>query len=265
MNKAIKWGMIIGVGLVVLVIATLLIAPAFIDIKDYKPEIEKLVAEKTGRPFSMGDDLSLSLFPWAGVSFSEARLGNLAGFAEKEFASVKSFEVRVKLLPLLSKDIQVKRFILNEPFITLVKNKDGRVNWAQTKGTKDKTTTEKKKEPEPSSAGLPIKDLTVGEFLLKNGSIIWIDHSTQSRKEITAVNLSLKDVSLDRPIKLSFAAQLDKQPISMEGALGPVGKDFKQATIPLVLDINALKELVMQLKGSVMNPGQHPDSIWPLK
>ena len=258
MNKAIKWGLIICVGLVVLVIATLLIAPAFIDIKDYKPEIEKLVAEKTGRPFSMGDDLSLSLFPWAGVSFSEAKLGNLAGFAEKEFVSVKSFEVRVKLLPLLSKDIQVKRFILNEPFITLVKNKDGRVNWAQMEGTKDKTTTEKKKEPEPSSAGLPIKDLTVGEFLLKNGSIIWIDHSTQSRKEITAVNLNLKDVSLERPIKLSFAAQLDKQPISMEGALGPVGKDFKQATIPVDLDINALKELVLQLKGSVLNPGSAP-------
>ncbi len=258
MNKAIKWGLIICVGLVVLVVATLLIAPAFIDIKDYKPEIEKLVAEKTGRPFSMGDDLSLSLFPWAGVSFSEAKLGNLAGFAEKEFVSVKSFEVRVKLLPLLSKDIQVKRFILNEPFITLVKNKDGRGNWAQMEETKDKTTTEKKKEPEPSSAGLPIKDLTVGEFLLKNGSIIWIDHSTQSRKEITAVNLNLKDVSLDRPIKLSFAAQLDKQPISMEGALGPVGKDFKQATIPVDLDINALKELVLQLKGSVMNPGSTP-------
>ncbi len=258
MNKAIKWGLIICVGLVVLVVATLLIAPAFIDIKDYKPEIEKLVAEKTGRPFSMGDDLSLSLFPWAGVSFSEAKLGNLAGFAEKEFVSVKSFEVRVKLLPLLSKDIQVKRFVLNEPFITLVKNKDGRGNWAQMEGTKDKTTTEKKKEPEPSSAGLPIKDLTVGEFLLKNGSIIWIDHSTQSRKEITAVNLNLKDVSLDRPIKLSFAAQLDKQPISMEGALGPVGKDFKQATIPVDLDINALKELVLQLKGSVMNPGSTP-------
>ena len=31
MNKAIKWGLIICVGLVVLVIATLLIAPAFID------------------------------------------------------------------------------------------------------------------------------------------------------------------------------------------------------------------------------------------
>lgn len=261
MNKALKWGLIICVGLVVLVIATLLIAPAFIDIQDYKPDVEKLISDKTGRPFTVGDDLSLSLFPWAGVSFSDLRLGNTSGFAEKDFVNVKSFEVRVKLLPLLSKDIQVKRFILNEPYIALVKNKDGRVNWAQPDAAKDKSATEKeKKAPEPSTAetGLPIKDLTVGEFLLKNGSIIWIDHSTQTRKEITDVNLNLQDVSLERPIKLSFAAQLDKQPVSVAGTIGPVGKDFKQASIPLDLNINALKELILQLKGNLMNPGSKP-------
>jgi len=261
MNKALKWGLIICVGLVVLVIATLLIAPAFIDIQDYKPEVEKLISDKTGRPFTVGDDLSLSLFPWAGVSFSDLHLGNTSGFAEKDFVNVKSFEVRVKLLPLLSKDIQVKRFIINEPYITLVKNKDGRVNWAQPDAAKDKSATEKKKKaPEPSTAeaGLPIKDLTVGEFLLKNGSIIWIDHSTKTRKEITDVNLNLQDVSLERPIKLSFAAQLDKQPISVAGTIGPVGKDFKQANIPLDLDINAFKELILQLKGNLMNPGSKP-------
>ncbi len=258
MNKAIKWGLIICVGLVVLVIATLLIAPAFIDIQDYKPEVEKLVSEKTGRPFTIGDDLNLSLFPWAGVSFSSLQLGNTPGFAEKEFVNVKSFEVRVKLLPLLSKEVQVKRFILNGPSITLVKNKDGRVNWAQPEGAKDTKSTEKKKDPEPSSAGLPIKDLSVGEFLVKDGSITWIDHTSQTRKEIAAVNLKLQDVSLDRPIKFSFEAQLDKQPISVAGTIGPVGKDFKRATIPLDLDINALKKLILTIKGKVMNPGSTP-------
>ena len=260
MNKALKWGLIICVGLVGLIIATLLIAPAFIDIQDYKPEIEKLITEKTGRPFTVGDDLSLSLFPWAGVSLSDVRLGNTSGFAEKDFVAVKSFEVRVKLLPLISKDIEVKRFILDEPYITLVKNKDGRVNWAQPQAVKDQSSAEKKKETEPSTgeAGLPIDELTVGEFLLKNGSIIWIDHSTQTRKEITAVNLNLENVSLDRPIKVAFAAQLDKQPVSVDGTIGPVGKDLKQATIPLDLDINALKALMLQLKGNVMNPGSKP-------
>ena len=159
MNKALKWGLIICVGLVVLVIATLLIAPAFIDIQDYKPEIEKLVTEKTGRAFSVGDNMSLSLFPWAGVSLSDVRLGNLAGFTEKEFVSVKSFEVRVKLLPLISKDIQVKRFILNEPSITLVKNKNGRVNWDPLVPAADKTAAPKKKETAEApgaGTGLPI-------------------------------------------------------------------------------------------------------------
>ena len=261
MNKAIKWGLIICASLVVLVIAALLIAPAFIDIRDYKPQLEKKVTDATGRPFSVGDDLSLSLFPWAGISFSDLRLGNRPGFSEKELVTVKSFEVRVKLLPLISKDIQVKRFILNEPNITLVKNKNGQVNWAQPDEAKEKSAAEKAgkaSKSEKAEAGLPIKDLTVGEFSIKNGSIIWIDHTADTRQEITAVNLKLKDVSLERPVTLSFSALLDNQPLSIDGTVGPVGKDFKQATIPLALDINALKQLALQLKGRVKNPGSKP-------
>jgi AsmA protein len=261
MNKAIKWGLIVCAGLVVLVIAVLLIAPAFIDIRDYKPELEKKVAAATGRPFSVGDDLSLSLFPWAGISFSDLRLGNTPAFSEKELVTVKSFEVRVKLLPLISKDIQVKRFILNEPKITLVKNKNGQVNWAQPDDTKDKASADKtKKESEAGAAeaGLPIKDLTIGEFSIKNGSVIWIDHTADTRKEITAVDLRLEDVSLERPIKLSFSAMLDNQPLSVDGTVGPVGKDFKQATIPLDLDVKALKQLILKLNGNVKNPASKP-------
>jgi AsmA protein len=261
MNKAIKWGLIVCAGLVVLVIAVLLIAPAFIDIRDYKPELEKKVADATGRPFSVGDDLSLSLFPWAGISFSDLRLGNTPAFSEKELVTVKSFEVRVKLLPLISKDIQVKRFILNEPKITLVKNKNGQVNWAQPDDTKDKAPADKtKKESEAGAAeaGLPIKDLTIGEFSIKNGSVIWIDHTADTRKEITTVDLRLEDVSLERPIKLSFSAMLDNQPLSVDGTVGPVGKDFKQATIPLDLDVKALKQLILKLNGNVKNPASKP-------
>ena len=261
MNKAIKWGLIICTSLVVLVIAILLIAPAFIDIRDYKPQLEKKVAEATGRPFSVGDDLNLSLFPWAGISFSNLRLGNTPGFSEKELVTVKSFEVRIKLLPLISKDIQVKRFILNEPSITLVKNKNGQVNWAQPNDAKEKSATEKtttESTAEAAESGLPIKDLTVGEFSIKNGSIIWIDHTSNTRQEVTAVNLKLKDVSLERPVRLSFSARLENQPLSIDGTVGPVGKDFKQATIPLDLDLKAATELALKLNGSLKNPGSSP-------
>lgn len=261
MNKAIKWGLIVCVSLVVIVIAGLLIAPAFIDIQEYKPEMEKLISEKTGRPFSIGDDLSLSFFPWAGVSLSNLQLGNTAGFAEKDFIAVKSFEIRVKLLPLISRDIQIKRFILNEPHIVLVKNKNGRVNWSQPDMAEGKAKTEKPKETPTSAAaetGLPIKDLTVGDFSIKNGSLEWIDHTAGVQKKITALDMSLQDVSFERPIELSLSGRLDDQPMSIQGTIGPIGKDFKQATIPLKLDLKALTELALKLNGTLKNPGAAP-------
>src|SRR5210317_490330 len=129
MKSFLKWGAIIVGCLAVVIIAALLIIPMFVDVQKYKPVLENKVVEATGRPFSVGDDLKLSLFPWAGISFSDLQLGNPAGFAEKEFVKVKSFEIRVKLLPLLSKDIQIKRFVVNEPQIVLVKNKSGGGNW----------------------------------------------------------------------------------------------------------------------------------------
>ncbi len=256
MKGAIKWGLIVVGCLVVVVIAAMLIIPMFVDVQKYKPLLEEKVAQATGRPFSVGDDLSLSLFPWAGVSFSDLRLGNTTAFSEKDFVLVKSFEVRVKLLPLLTKDIQVKRFVMNEPRIVLIKKKDGQVNWEMPK----QASKQEGKAPaaKPSGTGLPISALTVGNFAISNGSALWIDHTTDTRKEITDLNLTLTDVSLDRPVRLMFSALVDKQPLSLEGTVGPVNKGLQGGAVPMDLSVKALKQLAMQLKGSLENPAANP-------
>jgi AsmA protein len=232
----------------------------FVDLQKYKPELEKYVSETTGRPFAIGDKLKLSLFPWAGVYFSDLHLGNTSGFAEKDFLILKSFELRVKLLPLISKDIQIKRFVVNEPRILLVKNKDGGVNWEFSKETPEKEGGSKKEEEaeapagKTSKIGLPISTLTVGDFSIKNGAVLWIDHSTDTRKEVSDINLTVKDAALDRPVQLAFSAQMDKQPLSVEGSVGPLDKGLEGGGVPLDLSVNAFKELSMRLKGNLENP-----------
>jgi len=69
--KALKWVGIAFGCLIVLIVAALLIIPFFVDLNDYKPEIERRVAEATGRSFSIGGDIDLSLFPWAGVALAD--------------------------------------------------------------------------------------------------------------------------------------------------------------------------------------------------
>jgi AsmA protein len=260
MKSTLKWGAIVVGCLAVIVIAALLIIPMFVDVQKYKPILESKVVEATGRSFSVGDDLKLSLFPWAGVSFSSLQLGNPPGFAEKEFVKVKSFEVRVKLLPLISKEIQIKRFVMDEPQIVLVKNKNGRGNWEQP-GQQQKETAAKK--PGAGGApggpgGLPISALTVGNFSIKNGSALWIDHTTNTRKEVKDISLILEDVSLDRPVQLKFSAELDKKPLTLEGTVGPVGSGFEKGVVPLDLSLKALEQLAMKLKGNLENPATTP-------
>ena len=253
MKRLLKWGIIVIASLVVIIIAAILIIPRVVDVQKYKPELEKKIAEASGRPFSVGDDLRLSLFPWAGISFSDLHLGNVKGFEEKDFVEVKSFEVRIKLLPLLSKDIQVKKFILNEPRIVLVKNKNGRVNWELPKKTTEPKKDEKVPVGEISGTGLPISALVVEDFSIKNGMILWIDHAAGTRKQVSDINLTLQEISLDRPVKLKFSAVLDTQPLSIQGSFGPVSKGFQEGSVPMDLSLTALNELTMRLKGALEN------------
>ena len=62
MKRFLKWAAIIVGCLLVVIIAALVLIPMFVDVAKYKPMLESKVTEATGRPFSVGDDLNLSLF-----------------------------------------------------------------------------------------------------------------------------------------------------------------------------------------------------------
>jgi AsmA protein len=55
-----------------------------------------------------------------------------------------------------------------------------------------------------------------------------------------------------------LSALVDNQPLSIKGTVGPVGQDFKKATIPLDLNFEVFKELALGLKGSLMNLSSNP-------
>jgi uncharacterized protein involved in outer membrane biogenesis len=130
MKKVLIWLVALGGGFLALLIAAVLLLPKFIDVESYLPEIEKKVTEATGRSFSLGKDADVSVFPWAGVSFNNVQLGNPEAFGGGDFVKVKSFEVRVEIMPLLSKKIEINKFVIDGPEILLVKSADGSGNWS---------------------------------------------------------------------------------------------------------------------------------------
>lgn len=255
MNRALKWLLIVIGGLAALVIIALLVAPMFIDVQKYRPMIEEKVTEATGRPFRLAGDLDLSLFPWAGISLTDLHMGNPSGFEKEDFLFIESFEVRVRLLPLLSRDLQVKKFLLQGVQLNLERGKNGKTNWEDLAGAgKKPPAKEPEKEPSetkgPEGEGLPLKALAVGDFAV-SGSLLYLDKMTGQRKEVSDLSLKLHDVSFESPIGIEFSVLVDGKPVSLKGSLGPVGKEPMKSTIPVDLRLAALDELDLSIKGSL--------------
>lgn len=254
MKKFFKWFFLTGGVLLVLIIAAVIIVPQFIDVKTYKPVIEQKVTEATGRPFTLGDDMDLSVFPWVGVKLTDLHLGNQGGYKEKDMVSVKNFEVRLKVMPLLSKQIEVKTFVLDSPRIYLEKFKNGDANWQGIGKQKDKKAVKEKEKEKQADGQLPIKGLVVNNFSIKNGQLIYVDRKTKLKKEISDLNLSLDNISLDNPVEISLSAVIDGKPVSLNGTAGPIGQKPGKGTIKLDLVLKALEELEMNLQGSIADP-----------
>src|SRR4051812_46093220 len=117
MMRAVKIaGIIVGALLGLIVIGAVAIV-LLVDPNDYRDDIARLVQQKTGRPLEIRGKLGLKLFPWIALEVNDVRLGNPPGYGNDPFLSVASANVGVKLLPLLHKQVEVRRGLIEGPSV----------------------------------------------------------------------------------------------------------------------------------------------------
>ncbi len=268
MKKFLKWLLITGGICFVVLIAAIIIIPQFIDVQKYKPLIEQKVSNATGRSFTLGDEIDISIFPWVGLKLTDLHLGSGAGFDKKDMVSVKEFEVRLKVMPLLSKKIEIKRFVMDNPIIYIEKTKAGTANWqgiGKKEQKQEKTDKTREKEKSSKDQTMPIKALLVNNLSITNCQLTYVDHGTGLKKQISNLNLNLKDISFEKPIGVSLDADIDGKPVSLKGKLGPIGKEPGKDNIALDFILKALEELEIKIDGNFIDPLKNPTIDLDLK
>ena len=90
------------------IVAVAIVAATF-DPNDYKSVATDAFAARTGRTLSIDEDLRLAYFPWLAVETGGVTVGSAAAFggAAQPFATARRVAARVKLLPLLSRRIEI--------------------------------------------------------------------------------------------------------------------------------------------------------------
>lgn len=182
--------------LVALIIIAIIAIPFFVDPNDLKPQISEQVQKMTGRDLIIEGDIGLSVFPWVALDLGKVSLSNAEGFRADTFAQVEAAHIRVKLMPLLSKEVEMDTVTLDGLVLNLETNKDGKTNW-------DSLTGAPKAEEEPADSKFDLASVQVSGINLSNANIHWRDDRTGDNYRLDKLNLATGSVVLGKPVAVS--------------------------------------------------------------
>lgn len=220
MGKVVKGLLYLLSALLTLIIVLAIAIPLFVDPNDYRDEIGAMVKKETGRNLDIEGEIQLSLFPWIGIELGEMSLSNAAGFGDSPFAQLEKVDIKIKLLPLLRKQVEMDTIILHGMTLNLAKNSAGIANWDDLTKPAPVSTTNKApvaQSPSPSLKRPPKTEKTaslsdtlaafaIGGLEIRDANIHWNDLSQQQKIEINNLNLTSGAISLDSefPLEVNF-------------------------------------------------------------
>lgn len=208
MSRLLKIILYILASVILLIIIATVAIPLFINPNDFKPEIQTAVKENTGRDLVIEGDLDLSIFPWIGISTGKLSLSNAKGFSEQVFAEIDESNVKVKLLPLLSKKLEVSRIVLKGLNLNLAKNKQGISNWDDLAGAKTEPAKTTTADTPKTASTSPLAALAIGGISIEQAKITWDDQQLGKRIEVNDFNFSTGKLVFDQAIDVDLSLKI---------------------------------------------------------
>jgi len=186
---------------VVLLVAVALLGPMFVSMDDITDTIARQVEKTTGRTLAVEGEKSLSVFPSLALQLNQVRFSNKVGGSRADMATIESLDVHIPWLSLLSSELSVDKFVINNPDILLEIDTAGNANWDLLPAA----------EPVPEAqAGegpsLPVGfDISLGEVAIYGGRVRLLDHQAGSEQLVEELDLVVGLPSLKEDLVLNGA------------------------------------------------------------
>lgn len=202
--------------LLILVVAAAVLIPMLIDKEQVLAIATQKVKEQTGATLTVGGDSKLSLLPNLGLTVADASV-TMPGKDQPDI-TVDSLDLGIRLLPLLSKSIQIDTFSVDGLKATLEASDDvdpldtSNMNDAQLDAfyARQKRAREAAGQSAGAEAALAVPlALNVNELKITNAQIAMLDKQGQRANTINLKKLEASGLNLDgRSIPVSIDVQL---------------------------------------------------------
>jgi len=178
-----------------------------------REQVTAAVKSQTGRDLIIDGDASLSVLPNIALKVGKASLSNTAEMGGGIFAQMEEFRVGLELIPLLSGKMRVSGLSLTNPVILLKRSKSGAVNWTMGGAGNEAQPAQQS----DGSVSLPLRDVSLGEISIDNGTLSFIDEQAGSDLKFEKINVNLTLPDLESMLKANGSVTWNSNVI--EGSL----------------------------------------------
>ena len=206
--------------LVVLVVAGGAVVALSFDPDSLKPRIVAAVKQATGRDLTLNGRIRLGLSLRPTLVVQDVAFGNPPGFSRPQMATLEQLDVKLALIPLLSRRVEIASLVLVKPDIVLETDAQGRPNWQFTPETGP---------PSPQSAAPGTRDRTpirisVADVEIDNGTLTWRDDRAGRSAVFGITSLRASAASPQDNMHVSMSATCNGAPFTLAGEFGPMAR-----------------------------------------
>ena len=219
----LRWLIAIVAVVVVLIIVVIVVVPMFVPVDTIRDKIVSAVKDSTGRDLQIKGGLSLSIFPTVAVSAKDVTFSNAAWAGDKPMVSLATLDVRLRLLPLLSKRVEIASFVLDKPYIDLQTDKNGHGNWEFAPPAAAGATAKPagsgggaaKSSEATGGGGSGIGEIALGDVRITDGHVSFKNGVTGTTETADAINLKIGLPNLDAPLTVDGSVHWRDKPVQL--------------------------------------------------
>jgi AsmA protein len=202
--------------IVLLVVAVAIFASTF-NPNDYKDLMTEQFTARTGRALTVDEDLRLAYFPWLAVETGGVTIGSAEAFggAAQPFATAGRVAARVKLLPLLSRRLEIGTVELDGLTLNLARDASLRGNWEDLLSAADAQAPAAPAEP----GSARVDGLAIEGVRISDGNVYWRENLSELRYSVTGLSLTTGGVGSGEPVAFEAALNFSDETSGLTATL----------------------------------------------
>ena len=184
----------------------------------------------TGRELTIEGAVRPSFWPNLGVKTGPVRISNAEWSDEGPMLRAEGLAISIDMAALIGGEVKIIGIEAISPRIVLERSATGAENWvfgAQSGGTVSRATP---------GVGAPF---TLDQGEISGGTLVFIDHASQSRTELTGITASVAIPDYIGEARLDMTAVMNGQGFGLKATVGAFQKFLDGRVVPLDLTLTA--------------------------